>query len=86
MPIIQKYPNITLRQVAVLQSVNAHPNLKTCEVASELKVCRAVITRACDTLGSYGLVKRRRGDEDMRDVYVSATDDGIRIYNQLMER
>ena len=67
-------PDLNHRQLAILLNVYLQSPPHTVRgLASDLGVSKAVITRALDTLGQRGLLKRRRDEEDKRNVLVQRT-------------
>lgn len=67
-------PDLTQRQFAILLHVYLVPPPHTVRgLAQTLKVTKPAITRALDTLGRLGLLKRRRDEEDRRNVLVQRT-------------
>ena len=67
-------PDLSARQMALLLTVYLTPAPHTVRgLATELNVSKPAITRALDTLGRLGLVKRRRDETDKRNVLVQRT-------------
>ncbi len=67
-------PDLSARQMAILLSVYLSPPPHTVKNLSEkLGVTKPAITRALDTMGQLGLLKRIRDPEDKRNVLVSRT-------------
>lgn len=67
-------PDLTARQLAVLMTVYLTPPPHTVRgLAESLGVGKPAITRALDTLTRFGLVRRKRDDEDGRNVLVQRT-------------
>lgn len=70
-------PDLSARQMAILLSVGLASEPRTVRgLAAELAVSKPAITRALDTLGRHGLVRRRRDALDRRNVLVDITDRG----------
>ncbi len=66
--------DLTQRQMAILLHVYLKPPPHTVRgLAATLDVTKPAITRALDTLGRLGLLKRRRDDADRRNVLVQRT-------------
>ena len=64
-------PDITLRQMAILSRVHLTPGPHTVRgLAENLKVTKAVVVRALDTLSQLGFVERRPDPRDKRSVLV----------------
>lgn len=67
-------PDLTTRQMTILLSVYLTPPPHTVRgLAAELGVAKPVITRALDTLGVMGYLKRRRDEADRRSVLIQRT-------------
>lgn len=67
-------PDLSARQMALLLTVYLAPPPHTVRgLAQELKVTKPAITRALDTLGQLGLLKRKRDPSDRRNVLVQRT-------------
>jgi DNA-binding MarR family transcriptional regulator len=66
--------DLTARQLAVLMTIYLSPPPHTVRgLAAHLGVGKPAITRALDTLARHGLVRRRRDEEDGRNVLVQRT-------------
>lgn len=80
-------PDLTMRQFSVLLSVYLSAPPHTVRgLAAELKVTKPVITRALDTLGGYGFLKRKRDEKDRRSVLVQRTVKGAVFLSDLSSR
>ena len=67
-------PDLTTRQMALLLTVYLEPGPHTVRgLAVELGVAKPVVTRALDTLGRLGFLKRTRDAADRRNVLVHRT-------------
>lgn len=67
-------PDLSQRQLAVMLNVYLTPPPHTVRgLAERLNVSKPAITRALDTLGRLGLIKRKRDPEDRRNVLVQRT-------------
>lgn len=70
-------PDLTLRQMSILLHIYLVPPPHTVRgLASVLGVTKPVITRALDTMGALGLVRRTRDERDRRNVIIQRTVDG----------
>lgn len=77
-------PDLTARQMAVLLTVYLTPRPHTVRgLAASLGVGKPVITRALDTLGALGLLKRERDPDDKRSVLVERTSAGSVYLSEL---
>ncbi len=70
-------PDLTSRQLAIMLIVYLDPPPHTVRgLAVALGVSKPAITRALDTLGSEGVLKRVRDEADRRNVFVQRTAKG----------
>lgn len=70
-------PDLTNRQMALLMIVYLTPGPHTVRgLAQTLGVSKPVVTRALNTLGSLGYLRRERDQDDRRNVFVVRTNDG----------
>ena len=70
-------PDLTNRQMALMLIVYLSPGPHTVRgLASTLGVSKPVITRALNTLGSLGYLRRVRDEADRRNVFVARTGTG----------
>jgi DNA-binding MarR family transcriptional regulator len=70
-------PDLTTRQMTILLSVYLEPPPHTVRgLAARLRVTKPVITRALDSMGRLGLLRRRRDERDRRNVIVQRTVEG----------
>ena len=77
-------PDLTARQMALLLTVYLTPAPHTVRgLAASLQVTKPVITRALDSLGQAGLLKRKRDDLDKRNVLVERTTRGTAFLTEL---
>ncbi len=68
------HPDLTARQFALLLQVYLKPPPHTVRgLAGELRMSKPAVSRALDTLGKLGLVKRKRDEADRRSVLVQRT-------------
>ena len=75
--VLDDKPDLTVRQMTVLLTVYLEPPPHTVRgLAAKLGVTKPVITRALDTMGHMGLLKRRRDETDRRNVIIQRTVDG----------
>lgn len=81
-------PDLTMRQISVILSVYLNPDQDHTVrgLAAELGVSKPVITRALDTLGQMGLLKRARDERDKRNVLVQRTVKGSVYLSELSDR
>nr|WP_089220208.1 MarR family winged helix-turn-helix transcriptional regulator [Sphingomonas laterariae] len=70
-------PDLTNRQMALLMAVYLMPGPHTVRgLAHLLGVSKPVVTRALNTLGSLGYLRRERDESDRRNIFVARTDKG----------
>ncbi len=70
-------PDLTNRQMALLLLVYLTPGPHTVRgLARLLGVSKPVVTRALNTLGSLGYLRRERDEADRRNVFVAQTNLG----------
>ena len=73
-------PDLTNRQMALLMLVYLTPGPHTVRgIASTLGVSKPVVTRALNTLGSLGYLRRERDQDDRRNIFVVRTKDGTQF-------
>ena len=70
-------PDLTNRHMALLMLVYLTPGPHTVRgLAATLGVSKPVVTRALNTLGGLGYLRRERDQDDRRNVFVVRTNDG----------
>jgi len=70
-------PDLTNRQMALLMLVYLTPGPHTVRgLARLLGVSKPVVTRALNTLGTLGYLRRERDQDDRRNVFVVRTPNG----------
>ena len=70
-------PDLTNRQMALMLLVYLTPGPHTVRgLAERLGVSKPVITRALNTLGALGYLRRVRDESDRRNVFVAKTGSG----------
>ncbi len=70
-------PDLTSRQTSILLTIYLEAPPHTVRgLAQKLGVSKPVITRALNAMGKLDLVRRRRDDEDRRNVLVQRTVNG----------
>ncbi len=73
-------PDLTNRQMALLMLVYLTPGPHTVRgLAKLLAVSKPVVTRALNTLGGLGYLRRERDQDDRRNVFVVRTNDGTKF-------
>ncbi len=67
-------PDLTNRQMALLMVVYLKDGPHTVRgLAAELKVSKPVVTRALNTLGALGYLRRQKDESDLRNIFVERT-------------
>ena len=85
--VLAAQPDLGARQIALLGCVYLEAGPHTVRsLAARLCVTKAVITRALNTLGSYGFVDRGPDPTDKRSVLVRRTPQGSRYLSDFAER
>ncbi|NVJ70408.1 MAG: MarR family transcriptional regulator [Alphaproteobacteria bacterium] len=80
-------PDLTMRQMTVMLTVYMTHGPHTVRgLAAKMNVTKPVITRALDTLGQMGLLKRKRDDNDKRNVLIQRTVKGAVYLSELSDR
>jgi DNA-binding MarR family transcriptional regulator len=70
-------PDLTNRQMALLMLVYLSDGPHTVRgLASRLRVSKPVVTRALNTLGALGYLRRQKDDSDLRNIFVERTPQG----------
>lgn len=70
-------PDLTNRQMAILLQVYQNPGPHTVRgLAKSLSVSKPVVTRALNTLGGLGYLRRERDQDDRRNIFIVKTEDG----------
>jgi DNA-binding MarR family transcriptional regulator len=73
-------PDLTNRQMALLLLVYMTPGPHTVRgLANMLHVSKPVVTRALNTLGTLGYLRRERDETDRRNIFVAKTELGERF-------
>jgi DNA-binding MarR family transcriptional regulator len=73
-------PDLTNRQMALLLLVYLTPGPHTVRgLARVLGVSKPVVTRALNTLGGLGYLRRERDQDDRRNIFVVRTNNGAQF-------
>jgi len=76
--VIGSGPDLTTRQFVIFTTIYLIDGAHTVRsLAAELKVTKAVITRALDTLETYGFLTRKPDPKDKRSVLIQRTSGGV---------
>lgn len=79
-------PDLTARQLALLMTVYLTPPPHTVRgLAEQLEITKPAVTRALDTLSKYGFVRRKKDEEDLRNVLVQRTVKGSVYLSELAD-
>jgi DNA-binding MarR family transcriptional regulator len=83
-------PDLTNRQMALLLVVYLTDGPHTVRgLAGRLKVSKPVVTRALNTLGALGYLRRQKDESDLRNIFVERTPQGTTFldeFKSLIER
>lgn len=80
-------PDLSQRQLAILLTVYLAPPPHTVRgLARQLNISKPAVTRALDTLSIMGLTRRRRDENDKRNVLIQRTVAGSVFLNDLSDR
>ena len=80
-------PDLTNRQMALLMIVYLETGPHTVRgLAAQLRVSKPVITRALNTLGALGYIRRQKDETDLRNVFVERTAQGMEFLTEISER
>ena len=79
-------PALTNRQMALLMVVYLLPGPHTVRgLAARLRVSKPVVTRALNTLGSLGYLRRQKDDADLRNIFIEQTPQGLAFLEEFAE-
>ena len=79
-------PDLTNRQMALLMVVYLLPGPHTVRgLAARLHVSKPVVTRALNTLGALGYLRRQKDDSDLRNIFVEQTPAGLAFLEEFAE-
>lgn len=77
-----EFRDLSMNDWHVIEAVGPDSQKSMSQVAKELSVTHGTLTIAMNGLCSKGYVKRRRGTEDRRIVYISLTEKGEMAYRE----
>ncbi|MCJ8190240.1 MarR family transcriptional regulator [Sphingomicrobium aestuariivivum] len=79
-------PDLTNRQMALMLVVYLTPGPHTVRgLAQTLGVSKPVITRALNTLGGLGYLRRERDQDDRRNIFIVRTNDGADFLDEFRQ-
>ena len=79
-------PDLTNRQMALLMIVYLIPGPHTVRgLAARLNVSKPVVTRALNTLGTLGYLRRQKDDSDLRNIFVERTPVGTAFLEEFSD-
>ena len=79
-------PDLTNRQMALLMIVYLVPGPHTVRgLAGQLRVSKPVVTRALNTLGALGYLRRQKDESDLRNIFVERTQSGTAFLEAFSE-
>lgn len=80
-------PDLTSRQMSILLTVYmSEPPHTVRGIAADLNISKPVVTRALDTMGKQGLIKRKRDEKDKRSIFIQRTVKGAVFLSELSDR
>ena len=74
------YPDITMNDLHVIEAIGIGTPKNMSSIAKKLSVTVGTLTIAMNSLVKKGYVKRERGEEDRRVVYISLSDKGKKAF------
>lgn len=74
------FNNLTINEVHTIDAVGLKGNKTMTEIAADLGITVATLTKAISKLVQKGYVERKRTDEDRRVVMVRLTQKGTKVY------
>ena len=78
--ITQEFQDITNNDMHVIEAIGMGTPKNMSSIAKELSVTVGTLTIAMNSLVKKGYVKRERGEEDRRVVYISLSDKGKKAF------
>ena len=75
---------ITVSQCYALDALGDHGEMTMIQLAGKLYLDKSTATRAIDPLVERGLVQRRFGAEDRREIWVSLTPAGEKLHQEIV--
>jgi len=76
-------PDLTNRQMALLMLVYLTDGPHTVRgLAAKLRVSKPVVTRALNTLGALGYLRRQKDESDLRNIFVERTQTGHKFLEE----
>lgn len=71
-------PDLTARQQAILMTISLTRGPHTVRgLAEKLNIAKPAVTRALDTLERQALVRRVRDNDDLRNIFIERTQEGL---------
>jgi DNA-binding MarR family transcriptional regulator len=84
--VLDAEPDLSARQLSLLLTIYLEAPPHTVRgLAQKLRVTKPVVTRALDTMGKWGLVSRKRDENDRRNVLVQRTVKGALYLERLAD-
>lgn len=79
---VHVHADITTDQFTTLQLIHKHEKLTSTEIANLVGVGKSAITAIVNRLVQKDLIQRNRYEKDRRIVYLSLTNQGVKIVNK----
>ena len=77
---------LSVEQFTLVRLLYMHGTLRSSELAEQLLVHKSAITVKVEKLVKKGLVERRRDEDDRRNVYLSLSNEGRGLYEELEKK
>ena len=80
-------PDLTSRQMAILLEIylNEDRPHTVRDLARTLNLSKPVVTRALDTMGRHGFIRRKRDEKDRRNVFLHRTVKGTTYLSEFAD-
>lgn len=75
--------DLSLEQYSMLRIIYFQGPLRSAELTEQLNVNKSAITSKVDKLESKGLITRERDQSDRRNVYITATEAGKKVCDEV---
>lgn len=76
---------LTVPQYDVIATLGDTPGMTTMELAEQSLITRGTLTGVLDRLEAKGLISRKRGDKDARQIYIKLTAEGEDLFNRIFQ-
>lgn len=76
---------LTPAQFDVIATLGDTPGLTCKQLGQGTLITKGTLTGVLDRLESRGLIKRAKGEQDSRQVFITLTDEGERVFQQTFQ-